>query len=172
MLHRYHLGAPVKNPNSKDFCSIPNLLKNRAAATCGYLVKPAVEAAKPYHIPVRVGEYNSASGGGKEGVSNIWATQDANHTIRLVIPNKDLHYNATIHFTLLDHSAAQLFRVTAPSAASNDHIVFGNQTFNGQTNGKPKTLPNGSSITITPHNNQYTFDIPHISAALIVFKAE
>ena len=73
-LHRYPTGATVKNPRSPVFCSIANLLKNASATSFAHLMLPSLAAAKPYHIPVRYGEMNSAWNGGKLGVSNTFAS--------------------------------------------------------------------------------------------------
>lgn len=73
-LHRYPLGATVKNPRSPVFCSIANLLKNSSASSFARLMLPALAAAKPYQLPVRYGEMNSAWNGGKQGVSNTFAS--------------------------------------------------------------------------------------------------
>jgi len=73
-LHRYPMGATVKNPRSPVFCSIANLLKNSSASSFAHLMLPALAAAKPYQLPVRYGEMNSAWNGGKQGVSNTFAS--------------------------------------------------------------------------------------------------
>jgi hypothetical protein len=73
-LHRYPLGATVTNPHSPVFCSIGNLLKNSAAESFAQLMMPSLAAARPYHLPVRYGEMNSAWNGGKLGVSNTMAS--------------------------------------------------------------------------------------------------
>ena len=73
-LHRYPTGATVRNPHSPTFCSIANLLKNSASAGYAHLMLPALVAAKPYHLPVRYGEMNSAWNGGKLGVSNTFSS--------------------------------------------------------------------------------------------------
>ncbi len=73
-LHRYPTGATVKNPRSPVFCSIANLLKNASASSFAHLMLPSLAAARPYHLPVRYGEMNSAWNGGKLGVSNTFAS--------------------------------------------------------------------------------------------------
>lgn len=73
-LHRYPLGAPIRNPKSPIFASIHNLLKASTADGYGREMKWAVKVAAPYHLPVRFGEMNNAWDGGKEGVSNTYAS--------------------------------------------------------------------------------------------------
>ena len=73
-LHRYPTGATIKNPRSPVFCSIANLLKNASASSFAHLMLPSLAAARPYHLPVRYGEMNSAWNGGKLGVSNTFAS--------------------------------------------------------------------------------------------------
>ncbi|MGC8560104.1 MAG: hypothetical protein ACP5O1_05430 [Phycisphaerae bacterium] len=73
-LHRYPLGAPIRNPKSPIFASIHNLLKASTADGYGREMNWAVKVAAPYHLPVRFGEMNNAWDGGKEGVSNTYAS--------------------------------------------------------------------------------------------------
>lgn len=78
-LHRYPMGATVKDPTSPEFASIPNLLKDSSAAQFNHAIAKAVSVADAYHLPVRFGEMNSAYHSGKEGVSDtfasaLWAT--------------------------------------------------------------------------------------------------
>ena len=74
-LHRYPLGAPIKNPKSPAFASIAHLLGNRAARVFGPgLMQRTITVAARYHLPVRWGEMNSAYGGGKQGVSSTFAS--------------------------------------------------------------------------------------------------
>ena len=73
-IHYYPLGAPIKNPESPHFASIPNLLKDASSRVYANLVGPSVSVARRYHLPVRYAEMNSAYGGGKRGVSNTFAS--------------------------------------------------------------------------------------------------
>jgi hypothetical protein len=73
-LHRYPLGAPIKNPHSPQFASIANLLKPGTADQFAVEMRRVIRVAAPYRLPVRFGEMNSAWGGGKEGVSNTFAS--------------------------------------------------------------------------------------------------
>lgn len=73
-LHRYPLGAPITNRHSPIFTSITNLLKRGSASQFADEMHSVVQMAAPWHLPVRFGEMNSAWGGGKEGVSNTFAS--------------------------------------------------------------------------------------------------
>lgn len=74
-LHRYPLGAPIKNPKSPAFASIAHLLGSRAARAFGPgLMQRTIAVAARYALPVRWGEMNSAYGGGKQGVSSTFAS--------------------------------------------------------------------------------------------------
>ena len=73
-LHLYPLGAPIRDPKSPIFASIHNLLKASTADGYGREMKWAVKVATPYDLPVRFGEMNNAWDGGKEGVSNTYAS--------------------------------------------------------------------------------------------------
>lgn len=73
-LHRYPLGAPITNPHSPLFTSVPHLLQRGAAEQFTQEMRWALRIAAPYYLPVRFGEMNSAWGGGKKGVSNTFAS--------------------------------------------------------------------------------------------------
>ncbi len=73
-LHRYPLGAPITNPHSPQFASIAHLLERNTAEQFAREIRRVRHMAAPYHLPVRFGEMNSAWGGGKEGVSNTFAS--------------------------------------------------------------------------------------------------
>ena len=74
-LHRYPLGAPIKNPESPAFADIAHLLGNRAARVFGPgLMQRTVLTAARYNLPVRWGEMNSAWGGGKKSISSTFAS--------------------------------------------------------------------------------------------------
>lgn len=74
-LHRYPLGAPIKNPESPAFANIAHLLGNRAARAFGPgLMQRTVLIAARDNLPVRWGEMNSAWGGGKKSISSTFAS--------------------------------------------------------------------------------------------------
>lgn len=73
-LHNYPMGAWIKNPQSPKFASIANLLGSRSISLFSNEMRRIVRLAAPYHLPIRFGEMNSVSGGGKEGVSNTFAS--------------------------------------------------------------------------------------------------
>lgn len=73
-LHNYPMGAWIKNRRSLKYASISHLLGSRAVNMFGDEMRRIVRLAAPYHLPVRFGEMNSVSGGGKEGVSNTFAS--------------------------------------------------------------------------------------------------
>ncbi len=72
-MHEYPLGAPIRNRRSPRFASIANLLKNSSSAVFARLIRSSESAGRRYDIPVRFAEINSAYGGGKAGVSNVFA---------------------------------------------------------------------------------------------------
>ena len=73
-IHYYPLGAPIKNPKSPHFASIPNLLKNANSQVYASLIEGSVKMGHRFGLPVRYGEMNSAWDGGKRGVSNTFAS--------------------------------------------------------------------------------------------------
>jgi len=72
-MHEYPLGAPIKNRHSPRYASVDNLLKNSSSAIFAKLIRAVVPVGRGYEIPVRFAEINSAYGGGKTGVSNVFA---------------------------------------------------------------------------------------------------
>ena len=68
--HVYPLSAKEENPQSPRFASVENLL---GANTEGDWL-PQLQASTAAGIPFRLGECNSASGGGKPGVSDTFAS--------------------------------------------------------------------------------------------------
>ncbi|NNM85351.1 MAG: hypothetical protein HKL96_06305 [Phycisphaerales bacterium] len=73
-IHYYPLGAPIKNPKSPHFASIPNLLKNANSQVYASLIAGSAKMGHRFGLPVRYAEINSAWGGGKRGVSNTFAS--------------------------------------------------------------------------------------------------
>ena len=73
-LHNYPMGVSVKNPRSPQYASIRNLLSPRSTDIFAHEMRQIRLLAAPYHLPVRFGEMNSVSGGGKRGVSNTFAS--------------------------------------------------------------------------------------------------
>jgi hypothetical protein len=68
--HIYPLSAKEENPESPRFASVERLLSARVEPEW----VPQLEAAKEAGIPFRLAECNSASGGGKPGVSDAFAS--------------------------------------------------------------------------------------------------
>ena len=68
--HLYLLSAKETDPAAPRFASIANLLTRRAEPEW----LPQLEASKAAGIPFRLGECNTASGGGSRGVSDTFAS--------------------------------------------------------------------------------------------------
>ena len=68
--HLYTLSARGEAPDSPRFASIENLFSRNVEAEW----LPQLEASKAAGIPFRLGECNTASGGGKHGVSDAFAS--------------------------------------------------------------------------------------------------
>jgi hypothetical protein len=73
-VHRYPLRAPVTDPTAPDFASIANLLSDSSSSGLAQQVGHYVTMAHAAHHPFRIGEMNSAAGGGKWGTSNTFAS--------------------------------------------------------------------------------------------------
>ncbi len=72
--HIYPMGAAASiPPSSPEYASIPNMLSPQLMERVASEVSQLVADARPYHLPVRIAETNSAWGGGKNGVSNVFA---------------------------------------------------------------------------------------------------
>jgi hypothetical protein len=73
-VHRYPMGAPVKNPKAANYASMANMLRDSSVATYARVIVPVVAAARKTHARVRFGEMNSAYGGGKPGLSSSFGS--------------------------------------------------------------------------------------------------
>ena len=68
--HVYHLSAPETDPKAQRFTSVEKLLGEKYPEDWIIKLKDATSVGVPY----RVGECNTASGGGKRGVSNAFVS--------------------------------------------------------------------------------------------------
>ena len=68
--HTYPLSAAEDDPNAPRFASVENLLGSRFPDDW----LPKLESSKAVGVPYRIGECNTASGGGKAGVSDTFAS--------------------------------------------------------------------------------------------------
>ncbi|NBV53937.1 MAG: hypothetical protein EBR83_10545, partial [Verrucomicrobia bacterium] len=68
--HVYHLSAPEADPKAQRFTSVEKLLGEKYPDDWIIKLKDATSVGVPY----RVGECNTASGGGKRGVSNAFVS--------------------------------------------------------------------------------------------------
>lgn len=101
----------------------------------------------------------------------LWAVEDRSGVIRLVVLNKDLHSNAKIDLALPGYGDATVVRLLAPAADAKDHVTFGNESFDGSVDGRPKKVSGmAASTQVTGSNGHYSVDVAHVSAALVVFK--
>lgn len=73
--HIYPMGADASiPPNSPAYASISNMLSRPLMSRVAKEVRKLVGYAKPYNLPMRIAETNSAYDGGKDGVSNVFAS--------------------------------------------------------------------------------------------------
>jgi hypothetical protein len=73
-IHRYPLRAWLTDPTSPYYASIPNLLSDFSSVQLAAQVAPYVAMSHADGHPLRIGEMNSASGRGKWGTSNTFAS--------------------------------------------------------------------------------------------------
>lgn len=72
--HFYPLAAKSKDPRSPNFATVENLL-SAASKTAGVpMIEEYQKAARAAGIPFRLDECNSVSGGGTDGVSDVFAS--------------------------------------------------------------------------------------------------
>jgi hypothetical protein len=72
--HLYPLSAKVTDPGSARFASIQNLLNAKTDEVWMPMIEEHQKASRAAGVPFRLGECNSASGGGTDGVSNVFAS--------------------------------------------------------------------------------------------------
>ncbi len=75
-VHDYPLGIrrAIPQTTSVRYDSVAHLLDRRSSYIYYSIIRPAVIAATPFHLPVRWGEMNSAAGGGDQGISDSFAS--------------------------------------------------------------------------------------------------
>ncbi len=97
-----------------------------------------------------------------------WATIDANHTIRLLLLNKDLTASGPIAISLAGYGQATVTRLMAPSYTSITGVALGGQTFDGSADGTPQGT--ATSEFAQPSAGIYTISVPSVSAALVTIQ--
>lgn len=97
-----------------------------------------------------------------------WATIDANHTIRLLILNKDLTASGPVSMSLAGYGQAAVTRLIAPSFSAITGVTLAGQTFDGSPDGKPQGI--ATSELAQPANGIYTIVVPSVSAALVTIQ--
>jgi len=142
--HVYHLSAPETDPKAQRFTSVEKLLGEKYPDDWIIKLKDATSVGVPY----RVGECNTASGGGKRGVSNafvsaLWAIDfmfdvaeaggqgvnfhgsfTANNYSPIVFDKKTSRYvPAPMYYGMLFFSRAAQGRLVATEAKSDANLV-------------------------------------------------
>lgn len=142
--HVYHLSAPETDPKAQRFTSVEKLLGEKYPDDWIIKLKDATSVGVPY----RVGECNTASGGGKRGVSNafvsaLWAIDfmfdvaeaggqgvnfhgsfTANNYSPIVFDKKTSRYvPAPMYYGMLFFSRAAQGRLVATDAKSDANLV-------------------------------------------------
>ena len=142
--HVYHLSAPETDPKAQRFTSVEKLLGEKYPDDRIIKLKDATSVGVPY----RVGECNTASGGGKRGVSNafvsaLWAIDfmfdvaqaggqgvnfhgsfTANNYSPIVFDKKSSRYVAApMYYGMLFFSRAAQGRFVASELKTDAHLV-------------------------------------------------
>jgi hypothetical protein len=97
-----------------------------------------------------------------------WATIDANHTIRLLLLNKDLTASGPITIALAGYGQATVTRLIAPSYTSITGVTLAGQTFDGSPDGTPQGI--ATSEAAQPSGGIFTITVPSVSAALVTIQ--
>jgi hypothetical protein len=142
--HVYHLSAPETDPKAQRFTSVEKLLGEKYPDDWIIKLKDATSVGVPY----RVGECNTASGGGKRGVSNafvsaLWAVDfmfdvaqaggqgvnfhgsfTANNYSPIVFDKKSSRYvPAPMYYGMLFFSRAAQGRLVATETKSDANLI-------------------------------------------------
>jgi len=72
--HIYPLAAKEENPEAPRFATVENLLSGKTAQNTEKNWLPQLEVSSAGQIPFRISECNTASSGGKSGVSDVFAS--------------------------------------------------------------------------------------------------
>jgi hypothetical protein len=72
--HFYSLSAKTLDPRSPTFPTIENLLSDSTKKIWRSVIEKREQAARDAGVPFRLGECNTASNGGKDGVSDVFAS--------------------------------------------------------------------------------------------------
>jgi hypothetical protein len=98
----------------------------------------------------------------------VWATIDADGTIRLLVLNKDETASGLISIALNGYGQALVTRLIAPSYSSTTGVTIGGQTFDGSSDG---TLQGTAYMEIVqPSSGSYAVAVPAVSAALVTIQ--
>jgi Glycosyl hydrolase family 79 C-terminal beta domain len=73
-VHRYPLSGCSRHPSSNAYPTVGRLLSPELAQGMATALRPVVDAAHDAGLPLRMTELNSINCGGREGVSNTFAT--------------------------------------------------------------------------------------------------
>jgi len=96
----------------------------------------------------------------------VWATEDAQGTIRVAIINKDESFSGNVAITVPGYGTAQAERLEAPSYLSKAGVTFNGQTFDGSVDGN--LVGTATPLQVAPSDNVYTVSVEPTSAMLLV----
>jgi hypothetical protein len=96
----------------------------------------------------------------------VWATEDGAGTVRLLVLNKDRSASGPVSIQLAGYGDGALTRLLAPTFDAQTGLTLGGQTFDGSQDGSIQGAP--TSDTVSADSGTYTFDMPPVSAALMV----
>src|SRR5205814_3229010 len=94
-----------------------------------------------------------------------WATLGSDGAVRVSLLNEDPTMGGEVTVNLSQpRRAGQLFRLSAPSLTAATGIHFAGMTFDGTTDGKPTSAPQGEAVA-KGATGGYTFLLPATSVA-------
>jgi Glycosyl hydrolase family 79 C-terminal beta domain len=150
--HRYPLSAcSWSAPGSATDATIANLLADKSAKNLAQGVAPFVTQASSYRKPLRISEINSASCGGKDGVSNsfasaLWATDVMFNLAQVGVAGVNFHSGTGASYTPFRFSVRPVRTGTGDNWGSVftptvNPLYFGMLLFNQATANSARLLP-------------------------------
>ncbi len=150
--HRYPLSAcSWSTPGSATYPTIANLLADKSAQDLAQAVAPFATQASSYGKPLRITEINSVACGGKDGVSNsfasaLWATDVMFNLAQIGVGGVNFHSGTGAYYTPFRFSPRPVRSGTGDSwetvfTPTVNPLYYGILLFNQATANSARLLP-------------------------------
>lgn len=135
-VHRYPLSA-CSRPGARMFPTIARLLSENATGGMARTIDPAISTARRAGLPVEVTELNSVTCGGREGVSDafasaLWAPDALFELVKAGAGSADIHVRA--------NAVNAAFSLTPRGLVANP-LLYGLELFSRTLGPKPQFVP-------------------------------